>query len=130
MWQKQKVKLIFSTLIPQNYIMMFKTVRFQSFFNHQYVHTDDYVTDYASCPIYLDRVWFSAWCLVSSVLVAAGSNRRFWLLHALLVNVIVTIITFLISETVALIVIVIACLVGKCVPFLVLPWLPVISDNI
>lgn len=93
------------------------------------IHTEHFMTDYTSCPIYLDWACLSTGILVSTVLVAAGSNRWFWLFHALLVIVIVTIITFLISETVELIVVVIACLVVECVPFLVLPWLSVVSDN-
>lgn len=90
----------------------------------RWIHFGDYATDYTSRPIYLECVCFSAGYLVSAVLVAAGSNCQFWLLHALLVIVIVTIITFLISETVEPIVIVIACLVVAYVSLLVLPCLP------
>lgn len=100
-----------------------------SFCNRDSVHAEHYVTDYASCPFYLRCVFLSSGYLGSTLLVAAGSSRQSWLLHALLVIMIVTIITPLISETVALIVIVIACLVFESMPFLVLASLLVVSDK-
>lgn len=103
---------------PQTaYFSNAQNCQFHPLCNHHLIHTEHYVTDCTSCPIYLDCISLSAGYLVSTVLVAAGSNRRFWLLHALLVIMIVTIITLLISETVEQIVIVIACLVVECVPF-------------
>lgn len=82
--------------------------RFQLLSQKDYVYTEISLIDYISNLIYVNCVYFAAGCLVKTSVLDAKSNWQFWLVRGLLVIVIVTIITFLIRETVECIVIVIA----------------------